>query len=597
MADYKNVEILDIGSKKSVGKNKLFLIISGSALLLALVVCTVLLLTGASLEDTMERVVEYGTVMKGVTVGGIDISGMTPDEARAATASLPEQMLGQINFDVDINGEIKQFTAQQFALYTDYDDAIEKAIAYGRTGTFDERLDAANAASASGIDFPVEVYVDEAGLKTSLEALKSELDTPAINAKAEFAPWGYTETQNDDGTMTYTPYTPQLEEIKEICDTYAHGKEYEKFPEGLVRIPDADMPNALRYEYWNDRKKGDDKYEEKSIQRDANISRFIYTQEVDGLIVYTDSIYDEVILQVNSDTYETIVAKVDFTPAEITLEDVKNETQLIASWTSSFGGGSHYNYARNYNVAMMSSRLHGSEIKPGGEWSVNDTAGLRNASTAKTYGWQKAAGIENGGYSPQYGGGVCQLGSTVFNSAIRSGLTIAKQWHHSIPSDYVPIGLDATLDSGGKDLKLKNETEKEFYLVSYIDPIERCVTVEFYGVPLTDSTGRQIIKKYTSKQTGRYGEPVSGVVPVPEGYVCPDNTIISADPAIGVTAYEYAKNRQGTYAKSYVTTYALDGTQIGETQDFDSWKYPMINGTTYVLAAPAPPVPDPVPAA
>lgn len=576
MSDYKSAtEAQEIWPKKRGGKNKLFLIISGGVLLVALAVSAVLLLSNGPAEDSAQRVVEFGTVMKGVTVGGIDISGMTRDEALAATAGLQDKLLGEVNFDIDINGEIKTFTAQDFALYTDYETVIEQAIAYGRTGSFDERLAAAKEAKEAGKDFPVDVIYDETALKTALSTLKSEMDTPPIDATATFAAWGFTKTEAADGTVTYTPYTPDLDEMKEICKAYANGKEYTGFPDRVRVTAEEDKPLKLRYEYWNDRTGG---YVDGYVPRDADIAHFIYTEEVDGLVVDTDAIYDAVVSQVESDTYETIVAPVQVTPATVKLETIKAQTQMIASWTSSYGGASHYGYNRNYNVAMLSSLLNGGEIKPGDTFSVNTTAGPRNATTAKTYGWREAAGIENGGYSPQYGGGVCQLGSTTFNAAIRSGLTVTEHWHHTIPSDYVPIGLDATLDSGGKDLKLKNDTQMTYYLVSYINPTDRNVTVEFYGVPLTDANGQPILLTYTSKKLGRYGTPTSKVVEVDSGFAAPDGTVINET----LPSYEYAKNREGTTAQSYIITRSLDGTKISE-EKYDYWKYPVINGTTYVL--------------
>ena len=590
MTDFKSAaETPGMGPKRRGGKNKLFLIVSGGVLLVALVVSAVLLLGNGPAEDTAQRVVEFGTVMKGVTVGGIDISGMTRDEALAATASLPEQLLSEVNFDIDINSEIKTFTAHDFALYTDYEAVVEKAIAYGRTGSFDDRLAAATAAKEAGMDFPVDVLYDEAALTTALATLKSEMDTPPIDATATFTPWGYTAAEAADGTVTYTAYTPDLEAIKAICKAYANGKEYDSFP-ALVRLTDAEKPEALRYEYWNDRKDG---YVDGYVPRDWNIARFIYTEEVDGLVVDTDAILEAVKSQVDSDTYETIVAPVEVTPATVKLADIKARTQLIASWSSSYGGRSHYGYDRNYNVGMMSGLLNGSEIAPGGTMSVNDIVGARNATTAKTYGWREASGIENGGYTPQYGGGVCQLGSTTYNAAIRAGLTWTEHIHHSIPSDYVPLGLDSTLNSPvgnnpGLDLKLRNDTQTPYYLVSYMDPIERSVTVEFYGVPLTNATGQEIVLTFTIKNLGRFGTPVAKTVTVPEGYVCPDGTIISSNPAVGLASYQFAKDRQGTKVQVYKVTKALDGTQIGDSEKFEYYEYKVINGTIYVVEVPVP---------
>lgn len=589
MTDIKDAaEALDLGPKKRGGKNKLFLIISGGVLLAALAVSAVLLLGAGPSDDNAERVIEFGTVMSGVSVGGIDISGMTREEALSATADIPIQLLAEVNFTLDINGEEMTYSAQDFALYTDYETVIEQAISYGRAGSFEERLAAANAARENGVDFAVDVLVDEAGLKTALATLKSEMDTPPIDATVTFAPWGYTATENADGTVTYTPYAPDLETMKAICTAYSKGKEYDGYPE-FVRLADEERPIALRYQYWNE-----DHYQEDYIPEDWNIARFIYTEEVDGLIVDTDAIFDAVVSQVGSDAYETIVPPVEVTPATVTLETIKSQTQMISSWTSSYR--EHYGTSRNYNVAMIAALLNGAVIDPGELWSVNDTVGPRNATTARTYGWREAAGLENGGTTPQYGGGVCQLGSTVYNAAIRSGLdwkVRGEHVHHSIISGYVPLGMDSTLDSPhgnypGKDLKLENVTQNTFYLVTYVNPTAKNVTVEVYGVPLTDASGQQIILDYSWENLGRYGSPSSGVQEVSEGFECPDGTIISSNPAIGPTSYKFADPIRGTIVQTYQITYALDGTQIGDPVEYEYHRYPVINGITYVLSAPAP---------
>ncbi len=582
MTDYKDaVETMEIETKKRGGKNKLFLIISGGVLVVALIVCAVVLLLGAGPADDAERVIELGTVMQGVSVNGIDISGMTRDEALEATSGIEAELFAKANFTVDVNGTLMNFTAQDFALQTDYEAMIAKAIAYGRAGTFEERLTAANAAKESPVDFPVTVTVDETNLKTALTALKAQLDTEAVDATVTFAPWGYTAATAADGTTTYAAYMPDLPTMISICKAYASGKEYADYPE-MVRTADEDMPNALRYQSWDN----NHYLKEDIIPDKAHVSRFIYTESVDGLVVDADYIFDAVKSQVESGTYETIVTPFTLTPAAVTLDQIKSQTQLISSWTTSYSD--HYNSARNYNVAMMSTLLNGAVIEPGETWSVNDTAGPRNATTAKTYGWKEAAGIENGGYTPQYGGGVCQLGSTVFNAAIRSGLKWTEHWHHSIPSGYIPLGLDSTLDSphgnyAGKDLKLLNETQYKYYLVSFVNPKDKTVTVEFYGVPLTNANGDQIILDYSWKNLGRYGSPTSSVKEVDEGYECPDGTIISAS---GTTSYQFANESSGTIVQTYQITMGLDGTPIGDPVEYEYYKYPVINGIRYVLKTP-----------
>jgi vancomycin resistance protein YoaR len=327
--------------------------------------------------------------MQCVSVNGVDISGMTRDEALAATSGIEAQLFAQANFTVDVNGTQMNFTAQDFALKTDYQDVIEKAMAYGRTGTFDERLAAANAAKASPVDFPVTVSVDETGLKTALTALKTQLDTAPVDATATFAPWGYTAETAQDGKVTYTPFTPDLAAMKKMCTTYAKRKDYTDVPE-LVRLSDAEMPNTLRYEFFDDSKYNDD-----DIPEDWNIARFIYTDAVDGLVVNTDAIFDAVVSQVGSGSYETIVAPVTVTPATVKLADIKNQTQLISSWTSSFRN--HDDSARVYNVSMMSCLISGSVIQPGGEWSANTTVGSRNEETPRYTAGRKPRALRTAG--------------------------------------------------------------------------------------------------------------------------------------------------------------------------------------------------------
>jgi len=585
MTELKNaVETMDIMPRKQSGKNKLFLFISGGVLAVALIVCAVVLLLGAGpAEDSAERVIELGTAMKGVSVNGIDISGMTRDEALAATSGIEAELFAKANFTVDVNGNVMHFTAQDFALQTDYEAVIDKAMAHGRAGTFEERLAAANAAKESPVNFPVTVTVDETGLRTALTALKTQLDTEPVDATKTFTPWGYTADTAADGTVTYSAYTPDLPTQINICKAYASRKDYDGFPT-FVRLSEDEMPLAIRYQYWNE-----DHYQKDYTPVDANVARFIYTDSIDGLVVDADTIVEAVKSQVESGTYETIVAPVVVTPAEVTLEQIKSQTQLISSWTSSYREHSG-DSSRNYNVAMMACRLNGAEIDPDEIWSVNDTAGARNATTAKTYGWKQAAGLFDGGTTPQYGGGVCQLGSTVYNAAIRSGLDWTEHVHHSIISGYVPLGMDSTLDSpsgsyDGKDLKLKNNTQNTLYMVTYINPTEKNVTVEFYGVPLTDASGQQIILDYSWKNLGKYGTPTTEVREVEDGYKCPDGKIISAG---GLESYQFADPKYGTIVQTYKHTLALDGTPIGDPVKYEYHKYPVINGVLYVLKAEEP---------
>jgi hypothetical protein len=273
-----------------------------------------------------------------------------------------------------------------------------------------------------------------------------------------------------------------------------------------------------------------------------------------------------------------ITVPVSFTEPAVKMEEVKKNTALIASWTSSFA--THDKYNRNYNVVMISSLINGSVIMPGEEWSANETAGGRTAATALVYGWKKAPGLENGGTTDQYGGGVCQLGSTVYNAAIRSGLTVAKKRHHSIPSDYIPLGLDATLSTGGPDLVLRNDSEFPYYMVSYVNPKEKNVTVEIYGPPLIDPDNPEwgnVIYSYTSEFMGYYGTP--GEKTIYNATVALDGTALSRSKPV----YVYANPKQGKKVRVYRHVYSLDGKPLCAPVVFENHSYPVIDKVKYVF--------------
>jgi len=126
-------------------------------------------------------------------------------------------------------------------------------------------------------------------------------------------------------------------------------------------------------------------------------------------------------------------------------------------------------------------------VKPGEEWSFNGFVGVRTYET----GWKGANGIADGkGYTIQAGGGICQVSTTLYNALLCADVEIVYRRAHSIPSSYVPRGLDATVDSiTNIDLKFKNDTGAPLYLYTSIGPNpededEKTITFFIYGKEL-----------------------------------------------------------------------------------------------------------------
>ncbi len=557
MTDQSNKQ----GGKFSLaGGNKtliIFLIASASVLVIALAVVAVLLLGGSPVDvNRIERVMEYNAVLKGVLVGGVDISGMTADEAYAATAHLEKEALSRATITLDLDGEILTYDASVFGFVTDYEEMMRQAIAYGHTGSFEDRKAAAESAREVGVNFEIDVKADKSKVLAALNAMSDTFNAEARDASAVFMPNGYFA----DGT----PYDP------------AAWDDAKQGPPPLVTVPENERPNPLRYLFWDN-----DHYVKNYIPKDAYIARFLYTPEQKGFKTDLNKLADMIVNAVNTDDTSVIVVPTEVTEPTVTLDQVKAQTQLISSWTSSYSN--HASANRVHNVSKLSGIINGQVLEPGVVWSINETAGPRTVAR----GWKEAAGIKNGAFVPDPGGGVCQISSTLYNAALRSGINIVEFKHHSIISDYIPIGLDATISTNSPDLKLKNENSTPMYIVSYMNRSEKNVTVEIYGPPVVHPEYGEIILHYTSEKTstGKVPETITyyNQTRTPDGEAIP--------PGKAVT---YVQARASTTAVIYKHYYKLDGTLI-KTEKFDTHKYPAITGKVYVNGPDPSTIPTPTP--
>lgn len=146
---------------------------------------------------------------------------------------------------------------------------------------------------------------------------------------------------------------------------------------------------------------------------------------------------------------------------------------LIAKGESNFAGSSA---ARVHNIRVGAAKYNGYIIKPGEEFSFNDVLG----EVDEVSGYQPELVIKNGLLIPEYGGGICQVSTTLFRAAINAGLPITERRPHSFPVRYYnPQGFDATIYPGVVDLKFKNDTSAHILIQSKISGTK--ITFEIYG--------------------------------------------------------------------------------------------------------------------
>ena len=155
---------------------------------------------------------------------------------------------------------------------------------------------------------------------------------------------------------------------------------------------------------------------------------------------------------------------VDLSPtvveAPITRKYLESQIVQLASFETSIGKTGDYVEARHENIRIGTEKFDKLIIKSGESVSFNKVAGKRVASN----GYQPALELAYGEYVEGYGGGICQVSSTLYNAVVNAGLEIRTRYQHSLPSSYVSLGLDATVQDDRLDFVFKNNTSGDIFI-------------------------------------------------------------------------------------------------------------------------------------
>ena len=133
---------------------------------------------------------------------------------------------------------------------------------------------------------------------------------------------------------------------------------------------------------------------------------------------------------------------------------------------------------RYHNITLVRDRLNGYILRNGEEFSYNNVCGPYGPDD----GFEEATILlSNGEHDEGYGGGVCQLSSTLYNAIKDLNIKITERHHHSAPVGYVPENQDATISlSSGLDFKFINQTGHDLQFQSTSTEDE--ITVEVYQI-------------------------------------------------------------------------------------------------------------------
>jgi vancomycin resistance protein YoaR len=202
--------------------------------------------------------------------------------------------------------------------------------------------------------------------------------------------------------------------------------------------------------------------------------KFSITPEKNGIKLNAELLEKEIISKINGDLSGDVEvqAPLDVIQASITAEQLSKVNTKLSTFTTTFATSTAN---RIENIRLATKSINGKLLMPGESFSFNDIVGRRTEAR----GYKEAGVIINNKLDSGIGGGICQVSTTLYNAVIRANLDSTERRHHSLPSSYVGLGMDATVDYGSIDYKFTNTLPYPVFLEGYLSG--KSVTFNVYS--------------------------------------------------------------------------------------------------------------------
>ena len=499
-----------------------------------------------------------GRIFPGVTVAGVDLSGLKPsDAAMKLSQALSYPINGRVLFR---DGE-KAWVASPTELGMAFDPSASARTAYklGRSGGLFGALSGQIRAAGVGVQVAPVIIFDQRVAHHYLEQIASQINQPmseaalTLNGTEVVAEPGRVGRElKIDATLIYLGGQLQtfadgevnliVQEVQpQILDVSAQADAARQIlsqPLTLV-IPNAGANDPAPYVYTPDVLAN-----MLSVQRTENGVQVMLSQtglrdallpiknQVDRKAVDAKFIFNDDTRQLDLIAESTVGRSMDIDASiqaindallrgEHTVPLVINEaqprvastataqelgiTQLLVAETSYFYGSSA---ERMQNIKAAAERFHGVLVAPGETFSMGETMG----DVSLDNGFAEALIIYGGRTIKGVGGGVCQVSTTLFRTVFNAGFPVVERTPHAYRVGYYEqtaggspdpglAGLDATVYFPLVDFKFTNDSQYWILMETYFNQAGS-LTWKFYST----SDGRTV----SSTTTG-----VTNVVPAP----------------------------------------------------------------------------------
>ena len=428
--------------------NRKILIISicvVALMLVAAIVAGVLFFVNANKDD--------GRILNNVTVAGVNIGGMTPEEAMAAIHRATDMTFTVENMVIYLPDTILELSPADTNAKLDVNAAVEAAYNYGRTGTEEENKKAKADSLISNHTIALLPYLtlntqyirdqlEEYGAYFNSEFLESSWDLEG--KMPELAGDKYDEKAEPQVLILVPGQPGRNVDINKIYNDVLDAYSMNKF---LVRT---EMTEKERTPKALDLDELFDMLCTEAEDASMDMETFEVTVEVYG---YTFDLEEAKKLLSETPYGETLEISMEIIVPEVLSADLSEKLfrDVLASVETP-----HTNDAnRNTNLKLACEAINGMILMPGETFDYNKALGERTEEK----GYKPAGALSAGTSTTEVGGGICQVSSTLYYAALLSDMEIVTRRSHSLPSSYMPMmGIDATVSWGGPEFRFKNNT-------------------------------------------------------------------------------------------------------------------------------------------
>lgn len=441
----------DFSNKKSEHKSHIGLLIFSIIFFIVFLLASVFSTVFAFIN------VNNTTFVSGISILGIDVSGLSKDDAKQ---KVTDDVSNRLSTDVIFKHNDETYTLLPSSVggSFDIDKVIDDAYSVGRNGNIFQNNFAILNAMINSKNFIPDFSFNSDSFDNSISQMNSNFADGIVEPSYDISGNNLIIKSGKNGNIVDSDKIKSLFVDKLIFVPYnTDSIEVPVFSKEANKI-DIDAIHSEIYKEAQDASYTTNPYAvyPSSNGLDFNISideaKALITGDKDSYTIPLKTLYPNV------------------KTSDIGIEAFPN---LLSSYSTSFASSSSN---RATNVSLATNKINGKVLMPGEVFSFNGTVGKRTPQA----GFKVAGVYMNGQVATDYGGGICQVSSTLYNAVLRANLEIVDRSNHMFEVGYVPIGTDATVSWGAPDFKFKNSRSYPIKIVTSSSN-RKCV-VKFYGL-------------------------------------------------------------------------------------------------------------------